>query len=67
MSLTRGEVDLLDRASCNPVDIADARSAGSEGIVRYHRGTLPRLDARGRKVEIAPKVLRLRRSSRVRA
>jgi hypothetical protein len=66
-TLAQDELDLLDRAYCNPADVAHARTSGSHLIVRYNRGTLPLFDLQGRKLQIVPKVLRLRRTGRVRA
>src|SRR5439155_2456999 len=62
-----GELDLLDRAYCNPPDLAHARAGGGHVIVRYNRGTLPLYDAHGRALDVVPKVRRLRRPGRVRS
>jgi len=62
-----GDLDLLDRADCNPPDLAHARAADAHVIARDNRGTLPRFDARDRPLDLVPKVLRLGRPGRVRS
>ncbi|HEV2126609.1 MAG TPA: transposase [Chloroflexota bacterium] len=66
-SIQEGDLDVLDRAYCNAPDIAHARETKGDVIVRFNRGTLPLFDARGRALNIVPKVMRLRRRKRVHA
>lgn len=65
--LSKGDLDLLDRGYCNPHDLGYTRLCDSEVIVRFNRGTLPLLDARGRPLDIVPKVQRLKRPGRVKS
>jgi hypothetical protein len=65
--LSEGDLDLLDRAYCNPADIAHARAAHSDVIVRFNRGSLPLFDSRDRPINIVPRVLRMKRPGRVRS
>jgi hypothetical protein len=65
-AIAPGDLDLLDRAYCNPPDLAHARAGGGHVIVRYNRGTLPLFDARDRPLDVEAKVRRLRRPGRVR-
>lgn len=66
-TVARAQLALLDRAYCNPPDIAHAHAAAAAVIVRYNRGTLPLYDAHGRRLDVAAKVRRLGRPSRARS
>ena len=61
-----GDLDLLDRAYCNPPGIAHAVTHGGDLIVRFNRGTLPLLDPRLRPLDLEAKVLRMRTRDKAR-
>lgn len=56
-SITRGDLDLLDRIYGNPPGIAHSVTHGGDVIVRFNRGTLPLRDSQRRELDTEAWVL----------
>jgi hypothetical protein len=56
-----GQLWMGDRAYSNPPGVARIKRAGADVLVRYNRGTLPVYDAKGKRLDVLKKVLKLRR------
>lgn len=57
-----GELWMGDRAYPNPPGIAWVVRSGADVLVRYNRGTLPVYNAKGNRIDVLQKVLKIRRA-----